>query len=87
MYNIGRLVGEVEIMIAETSARGQKLGWESICLMLRYGFEHLHIETFEAKIKMDNFSSIAMFEKLKFVETGKKPLKLFFRAFLTLDIF
>jgi RimJ/RimL family protein N-acetyltransferase len=59
-------------MIAEPSARGQKLGWESICLMLRYGFEHLSIETFEAKIKMDNLSSIAMFQKLKFVETGKE---------------
>ncbi len=68
----GRLVGEVEIMIAEPSARGQKLGWESICLMLRYGFEHLQIQTFEAKIKMDNLSSIAMFQKLKFVEIGKK---------------
>ena len=31
----GQTVGEVEIMIAEPSARGLKLGWESMLLMLR----------------------------------------------------
>lgn len=28
---------EVEIMIAETDARGKKRGWEAMLLMLRYG--------------------------------------------------
>ena len=58
-------------MIAETSARGQRLGWEAMTLMLRYGFEILHIDQFEAKIKISNGSSIAMFQKLQFVESGK----------------
>ena len=58
-------------MIAETSARGQRLGWEAMTLMLRYGFEILHIDQFEAKIKMSNASSIAMFQKLQFLESGK----------------
>jgi RimJ/RimL family protein N-acetyltransferase len=67
----GKTIGEVEIMIAEKSARGQKLGWESMALMLRYGLQVLKIDEFEAKIKSDNHSSIAMFEKLQFVESGK----------------
>merc|ERR1719507_352567 len=46
---------EVEIMIAEESARGQRLGWESLLIMIRYGIEILKIPTFQAKIKKDNF--------------------------------
>jgi hypothetical protein len=40
----GNLVGEVEIMIAEASARGQKLGWEAMLSMLRYGMQFLNIQ-------------------------------------------
>merc|ERR1719430_158503 len=34
---------EAEIMIAEQEARGKKMGWEAMMLMLRYGVEMLKI--------------------------------------------
>jgi hypothetical protein len=35
---LGQLVGEAEIMIAEKWARGQKRGWEAMLLMMKYGW-------------------------------------------------
>ncbi len=64
-------VAETEIMIAEESARGKRLGWEATCLMLRYGVEKLRVDVFEAKIKIKNDRSIRMFEKLGFREVGR----------------
>ena len=68
------LIGEAEIMIAEKGFRGQKLGWEAMHLMLMYGVQELKIEAFEAKIKTHNKPSIAMFEKMKFVETSRSDI-------------
>jgi RimJ/RimL family protein N-acetyltransferase len=68
------LIGEAEIMIAETSFRGQKLGWESMNLMLLYGIEKLKIKQFEAKIKLDNSPSIAMFQKFQFNEESRSEV-------------
>ncbi len=68
------LLGEAEIMIAETKFRGQKLGWESMVLMLLYGIDHLKIEKFEAKIKLENAKSIQMFEKLRFKEQSRSQV-------------
>ena len=59
-------LAEVEIMIAEPNARGQKMGIEAVSLMIRYGIETLKIPTFQAKIKDDNIPSIKMFQKLGF---------------------
>ena len=53
-------------MIAETSFRGQHLGWQAMTLMLLYGIEYLKIDGYEVKIKLENQNSISMFEKLKF---------------------
>lgn len=68
------LVGEAEIMIAEQDYRGQKLGWESMHLMLLYGVKILKIPNFEVKIKMDNKPSISMFEKIGFQETSRSEV-------------
>ncbi|XP_070161553.1 uncharacterized protein [Polyergus mexicanus] len=61
-------IAEIEIMIADEAHRGRKRGWESVILMLHYGFETLNINQFRAKIKSNNVMSINMFEKLGFQE-------------------
>ncbi|XP_015585039.1 N-acetyltransferase 9-like protein isoform X2 [Cephus cinctus] len=61
---------EAEIMIAEPIARGRRMGWEAMILMLRYGIEELKVKQFCVKIAMDNERSINMFKKLGFIEEG-----------------
>ena len=61
-------------MIAETSFRGQHLGWQAMTLMLLYGIEYLKIDAYEVKIKLENQNSISMFEKLKFEETSRSEV-------------
>ena len=61
-------------MIAEKSFRGQHLGWEAMVLMLLYGVEYLKIDAFEVKIKLENSSSIKMFEKLQFEEISRSEV-------------
>lgn len=70
----GELRAEVEIMIAEESARGRGLGWEATLIMLQYGLDSLGIQTFVAKIGMDNARSIRMFEKLQFREESRSDV-------------
>jgi len=65
---------EAEIMIAEVEARGKKMGWEAMLLMLRYGVEVLEITMYEAKIKMENMASITMFKKLGFKEESRSDV-------------
>lgn len=61
-------VGEIEIMIAENWARGHKLGWEAVILMLLYGIKYIGLKVYQAKISLENTVSIQMFRKLGFVE-------------------
>lgn len=61
-------VGEIEIMIAEIWARGHKLGWEAVILMLLYGIKYIGLKVYQAKISLENTVSIQMFRKLGFVE-------------------
>ncbi|CAG9782799.1 unnamed protein product [Diatraea saccharalis] len=61
-------LGEIEIMIAEESVRGKKLGWESVILMLIYGIQILGLKIYEAKISITNIISLKMFHKLGFEE-------------------
>ena len=70
---IGTLA-EVEIMIAEESERGKKLGYQALCLMINYAIEHLRIKQFEAKIKCDNEPSINLFHKLGFIEKSRSEV-------------
>lgn len=54
---------EIDIMVAETSLRGQGVGRETVCLMLWYALKTLHINRFFAKISAENASSIGLFKK------------------------
>ena len=65
---------EAEIMIAEVEARGKKMGWEAMLLMLRYGVEVLEISRVEVKIKMENVASINMFSKIGFTEESRSEV-------------
>merc|ERR1719376_1990067 len=70
--NDQKVVAEAEIMIAEKEARGRRLGWEAMNLMLKYGVDSLKVTRFEAKIKDDNLASIKMFEKLGFEKVSER---------------
>uniref|UniRef100_A0A670XN64 N-acetyltransferase 9 n=1 Tax=Pseudonaja textilis TaxID=8673 RepID=A0A670XN64_PSETE len=56
-------VGEIEIMIAGTLAPLFLVYWS-------VGITHLGLTTFEAKIKLENETSIGMFKKIHFKEVG-----------------
>ncbi|XP_025135252.3 N-acetyltransferase 9 isoform X5 [Bubalus bubalis] len=59
-------LGEIEVMIAEPSCRGQGLGTEAVLMMMLYGVTRLGLTKFEAKIGQGNEPSIRMFQKLHF---------------------
>ncbi|XP_038208687.1 N-acetyltransferase 9 [Zerene cesonia] len=63
--------GEIEIMIAEKSDRGKKMGWEAVILMLLYGIEYVNLKKYEAKISLSNEKSLKMFNKLGFEEVSR----------------
>ncbi|XP_061472077.1 alpha/beta-tubulin-N-acetyltransferase 9 isoform X3 [Rhineura floridana] len=63
-------LGEIEIMIAEASYRGRGFGKEATLIMMLYGMTHLGLTTFEAKIGLENETSIGMFKKIHFKEVG-----------------
>jgi RimJ/RimL family protein N-acetyltransferase len=52
---------EIDIMIAETSARGNGFGKEAACLMMMYGAKSLNIRRYFAKINEDNKVSRSLF--------------------------
>lgn len=64
-------VGEIEIMIAEESARRKGFGWETTLLMLKYALENLPIASFVAKIAFKNIKSVHLFTKLGFEEESR----------------
>ncbi|XP_004084320.1 N-acetyltransferase 9 isoform X2 [Oryzias latipes] len=63
-------LAELEIMIAEESYRGKGIGKEVTLMMMCYGVNKLGIKRFQAKIGLDNHTSIAMFKKLHFQEVS-----------------
>uniref|UniRef100_A0A182PQL4 N-acetyltransferase domain-containing protein n=1 Tax=Anopheles epiroticus TaxID=199890 RepID=A0A182PQL4_9DIPT len=69
-----RLTGEIEIMIAEPTARGKRFGWEATLLMLLFGVERLHLQHFIAITKDTNAKAMRMFERMKFRETKRTPI-------------
>ena len=67
-------VGEIELMIAEKNERGKGKGKEVLALMMRFAHDVIGVKIFEAKIKMDNASSLRLFASFHFVETEKSPI-------------
>ncbi|KAL1779533.1 N-acetyltransferase 9 [Sigmodon hispidus] len=63
-------LGEIEVMIAEPSCRGQGFGTEASLLMMSYGVTKLGLTKFEAKIGQENEPSIRMFQKLHFKQVA-----------------
>jgi RimJ/RimL family protein N-acetyltransferase len=63
-----RKKGELEIMIAEPSARRKGYASQALKLMICYAMQELNLgpEDFLVKIGMDNAASIRMFENLGF---------------------
>lgn len=59
-------VAEAEIMVAEESARGKKMGWEAMLLMFHYGISDLQVTKYFVKITEDNEKSLNMFKKMGF---------------------
>ena len=61
------LQAELDIMVAEKSARSQGVGSEACCLMMLYGATHLSIRRFFCKINESNEASLCLFrDKLGF---------------------
>lgn len=58
-------------MIAETSARGKKFGWEAVLSLLKYSIENLNLKVVQAIIGESNGKSISMFKKLKFEQKSQ----------------
>lgn len=68
------VVAEVEIMIAEKSARGKGFGREALLLMLKYGESSLGVQEYAAKIGYDNVKSQRLFERIQFEEQSKSEV-------------
>uniref|UniRef100_A0A8W8HKJ9 N-acetyltransferase domain-containing protein n=1 Tax=Magallana gigas TaxID=29159 RepID=A0A8W8HKJ9_MAGGI len=66
--------GEINMMIADDSARRKGFGTEALFLMIRYGCEHLKLQQVRAKIGFDNEASIKMFTKHGFKEESKSDI-------------
>lgn len=66
--------GEIEIMIAETKARGKGFGKEALYSMMRYGVETLNMNRFTSKIGMDNKPSLKMFQGIGFTEISRSDV-------------
>ena len=62
------LAAEVDVMVPERRRRG--FGGEAVRLLLRYGREALHLETFVAKIASKNAASLKLFAALGFERTN-----------------
>lgn len=69
-----RISAEAEIMIADESARGKKLGWEAMLHMFLYGITYLNVKLFVVKISVDNDISQNMFKNMGFIEEGRSEI-------------
>lgn len=57
---------EINVMIAEDSAKCKGLALESIQIMMDFAYKYYKKSKILAKIKTNNFASIKLFEKLNF---------------------
>ncbi|XP_059169001.1 N-acetyltransferase 9-like protein isoform X2 [Physella acuta] len=69
-----RSEGEVEIMIAEPSARGKSMGKEAVCLVMKYAQDILKTTLFTCKIGFENTTSLHLFQSLGFIEISRSDV-------------
>jgi len=62
---------EVNIMIAETSARRRGFAKEALILIMMYAMDRLNADRFYCKISKDNDSSLSLFRRLPMIVTFK----------------
>lgn len=62
--------GEMELMIAEETYRGRGIGGEVLSHMMFFAKESLGVQKLFAKIKVNNYASIHLFEKYGFHEVS-----------------
>ena len=65
---------EIEIMIADVSARRKGIAREALRLMMGYAVESLAVTTFVAKIGHDNVQSNNLFRQLGFLERSSSEV-------------
>ncbi|XP_033753650.1 N-acetyltransferase 9-like protein [Pecten maximus] len=65
---------EIEIMIAEPTARRKGFGKEALLCMMQYGEQILKVEEFTAKIGFSNVASIHLFQRLGFKEVSRSDV-------------
>eukprot|EP01137_Pigoraptor_chileana_P018671 Opistho-2@78553 len=63
-----RRSAEIEVMIAEPTARGRGLGHDACVAMMNYGVTSLNVGRFTAKIGFDNERSLRMFQRMEFTQ-------------------
>jgi len=66
-----RTAAEIEVMIAEETARGKGMGREALLQLMRYGLENLHLTKYVAKIAYANAPSLKLFDSLGFKEVSR----------------
>ena len=74
LNEVNEPVGELEVMIAEDSARGRGVGKEATLSMMRYSVDKLHLNRFTVKIGYANDKSINMFTKFGFQEVSRSDV-------------
>lgn len=60
--------GEYGIFIGEPDARGRGVGTSAAKLMLRYGFEELHLHKIFLRVFADNQQAVRSYEKAGFIQ-------------------
>jgi RimJ/RimL family protein N-acetyltransferase len=66
----GRLVGEINVMVAEERFRQHGLAKEAILLAMHYGVKRLNIDKYMCKIVETNTASRNLFQRLGFSEVN-----------------
>jgi RimJ/RimL family protein N-acetyltransferase len=87
-----KTIAEIEIMIAEPSAKRKGLATEALQVMIHYCREYLHIRRFYAKIGQENIASLRLFkermgfQKCNYVQAFQEyELELHVSPFINID--
>ena len=72
LYDFKGSVAEVgKIVVGDSQAHGQKIGYYGMILAMRIGYENLNIEKYELFVHENNIAAKKNYERIGFVETGK----------------